>query len=66
MEDGNQFGFVNQPASSLAMVQAKLSPSKVDVPLPNSSIRTKEFLPAFLKIRDASSISAMNVEIPSY
>mmetsp|Transcript_13194 Transcript_13194/g.9550 ORF Transcript_13194/g.9550 Transcript_13194/m.9550 type:complete len:97 (+) Transcript_13194:223-513(+) len=47
-----------------AIAHAKPNPSFVDVPRPNSSIIIKLFLVAVLSMQEASSISAMKVEMP--
>lgn len=46
------------------MAQASPKPSYVDVPRPSSSMMTKEFCVADLRIVAVSSISAMNVDTP--
>ena len=46
------------------MAQASPNPSYVDVPRPNSSMITSDDGVAFFTMAAASSISAMNVEMP--
>ena len=47
-----------------AIAHARPNPSAVEVPLPSSSMMINEFLVAVLSMQEASSISAINVEIP--